>query len=228
MPHVKKALAYARTLDTDGDSLINEVSAQYYDAWPFKGASAYTGTIQLAALRVGEELAKVLGDETYANYCRQWFAQAQKRFEEILWTGQYYRLYHDPASGAVSDTSLGNQLVGQWFAYGCGLGEILPKEHILSALNYVAKMNGSELGIINGVTPEGKPDVQVRSGGYANSITIGETYCFSSTCIDAGVVEKGIGFSQRLGDHIALTKRRSYNTTWNIHPQSGEFLAMDE
>src|SRR5207247_2465669 len=51
-PAVKKALQFARTLDTDGDGLINDdLSLQYYDGWQFHGASAYTSGIWLAALK---------------------------------------------------------------------------------------------------------------------------------------------------------------------------------
>jgi uncharacterized protein (DUF608 family) len=221
-PHVKKATEYARTLDTDGDGVINEVSMQYYDIWQFKGTSAYVGTIWLAALRAAEEMAKVMGDTSFADECRELFARASRSFDEKLWNGRYYRLYNDPATGEISETCLGNQLVGQWFAYSAGLGEILPKEKILSSLKAVEKLNAatSPYGLVNGVRPDGTPDT---SGKYhSSSITIGETFCYAATCVYAGGPKTGMDMAKALYENIALRLGTPWNTTWNIDAKTGE------
>jgi uncharacterized protein (DUF608 family) len=231
MPAVKKALAFAKTLDTDGDGLINdEKSMQYYDGWHFYGASAYTASIQLAALRAGEELAKTLGDKEFEVYCRTWFDKAQKQFENLLWTGSYYRLYNNPLTGRKSDTSLANQLVGQWYSYLCNLGEILPKEHIDLALQYVAKVNGAHtaFGLVNGITSAGKIDTESGASGHSSSQTIGETYCYAATCIHAGLKDLGLPFAERLVRDLALVQRRTWNMTWNMDPKTGACAWGDE
>ncbi len=221
-PHVKKATEYARTLDTDGDGVINEVSMQYYDIWQFKGTSAYVGTIWLAALRAAEEMAKVMGDTSFADECRELFAIASQSFDEKLWNGRYYRLYNDPATGEISETCLGNQLAGQWFAYSAGLGEILPKEKILSSLKAVEKLNAatSPYGLVNGMRPDATPDT---SGKYhSSSITTGETFCYAATCLYSGGPKTGMDMAKALYGNIALRLRTPWNTTWNIDAKTGE------
>ncbi len=221
-PHVRKAIQYAKTLDTDDDGVINEVSMQYYDIWQFKGTSAYVGTIWLAALRAAEKMAKAVGDNLFAQECRDLFSKGSKSFDEKLWNGRYYRLYNDPARGELSETCLGNQLVGQWFAYSAGLGEILPKERILSSLRAVGELNASlsPYGLINGVRPDGAPDT---SGKYHSAgITIGETFCYAATCLYAGGPPIGMEMAKRLYENIALRLRTPWNTTWNLDPLTGE------
>jgi len=203
----------------------DEVSMQYYDCWQFSGVSTYVGTVWLAALRAGEELAKVNGDDAFAKDCRQWFEKAQATVEEKLWTGSYYRLYNDTLRNRRSDTCLGNQLVGQWYAYLCGLGEILPKEHVLGALRHVGAVNGtnSPVGLVHGITPDGKRDMTGRNG-HSSTITIGETWCYAATCIYAGVPDLGMPIAERLARNIALRQRSPWNTTWNMDPDSGRML----
>ncbi|KPL06458.1 hypothetical protein AMJ85_10475 [candidate division BRC1 bacterium SM23_51] len=223
-PAVKRAIRFAQTLDLDDDGVINdEVSMQYYDCWKFTGTSAYVGTIWLAALRAGEEFARMEGDAEFAAECRRWFEKARASLERDLWTGRYYRLYHDRRNGRKSDTSLGNQLVGQWYAYLCGLGEILPRDHILAALRHVAEKNGtsSSFGLVNGVTPDGRRDT-TGTNGHSDSITIGETYCYAATCIYAGIGDLGLPFARQLAENIALRQRSPWNTTWNMNPDTGE------
>lgn len=220
-PHVKKAVRYGTTLDTDGDGVINEVSMQYYDIWRFKGMSGYVGTIWLAALRAAEEMAKAAGDTSFAEECRAAFIKASHSFDGKLWNGRYYRLYNDPATGELSETCLGNQLVGQWFAYSAGLGEILPKQKILSSLKAVSELNAalSPFGLVNGVRPDGTPDT---TGEYHSaSITIGETFCYAATCLYAGGPDTGMDMARRLYENIALRLRSPWNTTWNMDPQTG-------
>jgi uncharacterized protein (DUF608 family) len=174
-------------------------------------------------------------DREFADECRAAFEKAQAAIERDLWTGRYYRLYNDPRAGKRSDTSLGNQLVGQWYAYLCGLGEILPRQHIILALRHVAKHNGasSPFGVVNGMTPDdGTSSRPVGSGtgwrrdttganGHSDSITIGETYCFAATCIYAGVPRLGLPLARNLAENIALRQRTPWNTTWNLNPDTG-------
>jgi uncharacterized protein (DUF608 family) len=230
LPVVKKALKFAQTLDTDGDGLINEHAFSYYDQWQFYGTAIYTCSIQLAALRAAEELAKAAGDDEYATYCYNWFSTAQKRVEELLWNGKYYRLYNDPAASKKSETILHDQLIGQWYAYMYGLGEIFPKDHIESALEVVAETNSKAakgLGLVTGVMPNGKPDM-TPPAVYAPYVTIGGVYCHSASCIYASKKELGLRFSEELWNHTALKLKRPFNQAFNLNPNNGNFVAMDE
>jgi non-lysosomal glucosylceramidase len=171
-PRIKRALQYAMTLDTDNDGLINESpgsdtgfpSNQFYDRWPWFGTSAYTAGLGLAALRAGEEAAKRCGDEEFAKWCRERFEKGRAAYEDLLWTGDYYRLYADPEGFRQSDTCLADQLAGQTAAWLTGLGDILPPEHTAGAIRSVARFNAKTgaPGFVAGVKANGEPD---ESGG---------------------------------------------------------------
>jgi len=229
-PAVKKAIRFARTLDTDGDSLINDdLSGQYYDCWQFHGASAYTNGIWLAALKAAAEFARTQNDDAFRADCRALLQKAQTSYEEKLWTGQYYRLWNDTEKGRRSDTCLAAQLTGQWYAYASGLGEIVPHEHIVTALNRINRANGAGpvWALVNGITPGGGRDV-TGTNGHSQSATLGETWCYAATCVYAGCPELGLPRAARLGENISLRQRRLWNTTWNMNPDTGEMLWGDE
>lgn len=230
---VKKALRYAMTLDKDGDGLVNEdpgsekgfPANQYYDIWPWWGTSAYTSSIWLAALRAGEETAKLQGDQPFADELRGWFDRGRASFEEKLWTGdagaRYYRLYNDPAGKRKSDNLLANGLCGQWFAYAAGLGELLPKDRIDSHISAVLRLNAAatKFGAVNGVTPDGKPDVTFPD--HSAVLTIGETWNFCAMAAFAGRTDDAVALFDKSYANILLNQRTPWNIPWSLDPKSG-------
>lgn len=226
---VRKALQYAMTLDKTGDGLVNEdpgneegfPANQYYDIWPWWGVSAYTGSIWLAALRAGEEMAKFNGDTTFASELRQWFERGSRAFEEKLWTGEYYRLYNAPEMNRRSETSLTNALCGQWFAYACGLGDIVPPEHIDSVIDTVLRLNAkaSPYGAVNGVRPDGSIDTTFA--GHSAAMTIGEVWNFCAMAAFAGRAEEAVDLFNTSYANVALGQRTSWNIPWSLKPDTG-------
>ena len=226
---VQKALRYAMTLDKDGDGLVNEdpgsdkgfPANQYYDIWPWWGTSAYTSSIWLAALRAGAEIAKLQGDQPFAEELRGWFERGRASFEEKLWTGHCYRLYNDPADKRKSDTLLANGLCGQWFAYAAGLGELLPKDRIDSHISAVLRLNAAatEYGTVNGVTPDGKPDVTFRD--HSAVLTIGETWNFCAMTAFAGRTDEAVSLFEKSYANILLNQRTPWNIPWSLDPKTG-------
>ncbi|HUW61350.1 MAG TPA: GH116 family glycosyl hydrolase [Candidatus Bathyarchaeia archaeon] len=230
---VQKALRYAMTLDKDGDGLVNEdpgsdkgfPANQYYDIWPWWGTSAYTGSIWLAALRAGEEIAKLQNDQPFADELRGWFERGRAAFEDKLWAGdaraRYYRLYNDPAGKRKSDTLLANGLCGQWFAYAAGLGDLLPKERIDSHISAVLRLNAAatEYGTVNGVTPDGKPDTTFP--GHSAVLTIGETWNFCAMAAFAGRTADAISLFEKSYSSILLNQRTPWNISWSLDPKTG-------
>ncbi len=217
-PRIKRALQYAMTLDTDGDGLINEApgsdtgfpSNQFYDNWPWFGTSAYTAGIGLAALRAGEEAARSCGDEEFAQWCRGRFDKGRIAYEELLWTGRFYRLYSDPDNFRQSDTCLANQLCGQMYSWLCDLGDLLPLEHLQDALRSIDRLNlrGTIHGAISGVKPDGTPD---ESGGeQSRDVVVAETWNLITTVLtvaarrdNAGLQKQALAAAERLHDSLS-------------------------
>ena len=225
-PAVRRAIEFARTLDTDGDGLINdELSRQYYDCWQMYGAGSYTSGIWLAALRAAAALARTVDDQAFARQCDEGYGKALASFEEKLWTGTYYRLWNDSAHARSNDTCLAAQLTGQWAAFQSDLGWIVPKEHGIQALRHIDRVNGAGAvwALVNGITPDGKRD-RTGSNGHSDSATLGETWCFAAMAIHAGMSELALRRARRLAENIALVQRRPWSMTWNMDPDTGRYL----
>ena len=228
-PRCQAALRFAMTLDKDNDGVVNEdpgsetgfPANQYYDIWPWWGTSAYTGSIWLAALRAGEEMAKKKGDAAFAGEMRKWHQTASASFQDKLWTGSFYRLYNDPANNRKSDTCLTNGLCGQWFAYATGLGEIVPRTTILSMVDTVFRRNvpATKYGAVNGVRPDGMPDETFPD--HSAVITIGEVWNFCAMAAYAGRQEDAMRLFNESYANILLTQRTPWNIPWSLDRNTG-------
>lgn len=229
-PAMKKAMRFALTLDTDGDGLVNEAPGsdtgfpanQYYDVWPWWGTSVYTGSISLAALYAMEDAAKRTDDDAFAREIRAVRERAGDAFDKLLWNGAYYRLYNDPAKDRKSDTSLTNALCGQWFAYTCGLGNILPEKRIQSVINNVLLTNdaATPYGAVNGVRADGTVDDSFPA--HSAVITIGETWNFCAMAAFAGRRDEAIRLFEENYGNIALRQGIPFNIPWSLKPDTGE------
>ena len=228
-PAMKKAMQFALTLDTDGDGLVNEAPGsadgfpanQYYDIWPWWGTSAYTGSICLAALHAAHDAALEIGDDAFANEMESTSKRAADAFEKLLWTGEYYRLYNDPANNRKSDTSLTNALAGQWFAYFAGLSPILPLDHINGTIDTVLRLNdpATPYGAVNGVQPDGSIDRTFE--GHSAALTIGEVWNFCAMAAAAGREADAIRLFEESYRNMAVTQASPWNIPWSLNPETG-------
>ncbi len=143
-PHVLRCLAYAeRTWSPEGGGLLNGLQHNTYDI-EFLGANPLSGVMYLGALRAVAKMAEALSDADTAKTADEKFCASQQALEEACFNGTYYeQAISDPdalpyqfGAGCLSD-----QLFGQTLASLCGLGPLLPGEHIKSALRAVYENN---------------------------------------------------------------------------------------
>jgi uncharacterized protein (DUF608 family) len=142
-PAIKKVLEFSISHDGNDDGLIEDSQHNTYDI-NFEGPNTFVGSLYLAALRAGEEMAGQMGDEPFAQRCRKIFESGSKLTVERLWDGEYFiqlvDLKKHPkyqyATGCLSD-----QLFGQGWAHQLGLGYIYPPEYVRKALQAVWKYN---------------------------------------------------------------------------------------
>jgi len=140
---IKKALEYSIGRDGNDDGLIEDSQHNTFDI-NFQGPNTFVGSLYLAALRAGEEMAKEMGDEAFAGRCRRIFESGSRLTVERLWDGEYFvqlvdlkeHPKHQYAQGCLSD-----QLFGQGWAHQLGLGYIYPAEYVKKALQSVWKYN---------------------------------------------------------------------------------------
>lgn len=143
-PAASRTLDYAkREWDRDGDSLLDGELHNTYDI-EFHGIEPLSNGIYLAALRAGARMASHLGEEEKA---QSWATEADRvaaAMDSVLWNGEYYRqVINDPDIHRYQygDGVLSDQLLGQFHAFIGGLGYILPKEHVDSALAAIVGHN---------------------------------------------------------------------------------------
>lgn len=153
-PVITKAMAYDQRTDKNKDFLPDDHGADNtFDGWPMNGTTAYVSSIFLAGLAAGIRMARVLGDtQTEANYTL-WLEKGKKSFESQLWNGHYYQMARDIGNGTENTGILLAGTVGQWFADVCDLGEILPRDHVLShnlaAFHYCRKKTCPGMPYVN-------------------------------------------------------------------------------
>jgi uncharacterized protein (DUF608 family) len=162
-PRIKRAIEFAWApggWDADRDGVMEGVQHNTYDV-EFFGPNPQCGAWYLGALRAAEEMAGALGERENAREYRRLFESGSRWIDANLFNGEYYVQQVRPASniakglfsarGAddpeepddfqVGEGCLVDQLVGQYFAHVCGLGELLKPENTRAALRSILKYN---------------------------------------------------------------------------------------
>jgi len=142
-PRIKKALEFSIKQDGNEDGLIENSQHNTFDI-NFEGPNTFVGSLYLAALRAGEEMAKEMGEADFARRCRRIFESGSRLTVERLWDGEYFieqvdlakHPKHQYEKGCLSD-----QLFGQGWAHQLGLGYIYRPQNVRSALESVWKYN---------------------------------------------------------------------------------------
>jgi uncharacterized protein (DUF608 family) len=238
----KRAIRYLYLLDPDDCGLVHDQphvlpgeawpANQFYDCWPWHGVSSYVAGTWLATLAAGKALAKAMGDQEFLAECTGRLRKAQGAFNQRLWTGSYYRLWNDVQTGRSSEVVLANQLMAQWCTRLAGLEDVLPRERVHAALGKVAALNlkATSYGLINGVTPDGKPfDTRVHPGGdFGMNIFVGENLCAAMTFMYEGQRDTGLEIARRLYEVMAVKTRSPWNQRCLLNGKTGLPLWGDD
>ncbi len=228
-PRVKKLLTYTLAKwDEDGDGVLQGEQPNTYDI-AFYGPNMYIGALWLAALRAGEEMAKLQSEPDFAATLRQRFVAGSKNYDELLWNGEYYIQILDesePQEDQFGTGCLADQLFGQWWAHLLDLGHVLPEEHVKATLNSIVRHNVREgfsgfdhdyrvfadrddSGVLVCTWPQGgRPDVPVR---YCDEVWTGIEYQVGAHCIIEGMVDEGLAIVAALRQRYDGRRRNPYN-----------------
>ncbi len=161
-PHAKRALEFCWVeggWDGNVDGLMegcqhNTMDVEYY------GPNPQMEVWYLGALRATEEMAHYMGDDDFAEKCRDLFEKGKAWTDENLFNGDYYE-HHiqpplDPAKVAegtfgpkptknpilqLGSGCLVDQLVGQHVAHSAGLGHLLDSAQIKQTYRSIKKYN---------------------------------------------------------------------------------------
>lgn len=152
--------ALARRFPAITPSLVGQraisMGYQTFDTWAFYGVSSYVLFLWIAALEAMADAAERLGE---AGGAYDGLLQRARASAEMLWNGEYFKLWLDPATGEGDDACMAAQLLGQLAARVAGLGDVVDPAKARTALRAIARHNlAADEGLINGVYPgEARP-----------------------------------------------------------------------
>jgi non-lysosomal glucosylceramidase len=212
-PHVKRAVEYLIARDAKASNgqtrgLLQDDQWNTYDE-ALHGVTTFISGYYLAALRAGEEWARRMDDVVTADRFHEIFESGQKKLVELCWNGEYFQQYlpdYLNRKGEVGPGCMSDQLIGQWWAHQLGLGYILPKDNVLSALHSIFKYNwksdltgwkhaprafagANDKGLIICTWPKGGRPANVML--YSDEVWTGIEYQVAAHMIYEGLLEEG-------------------------------------
>lgn len=228
-PKAKKALEFAwQSWDPNKDGLIEGEQHNTYDI-EFYGPNSMVGTLYLGALKAAEEMARALGEDASAKSYYDLFKKGKERLDSELFNGEYYIQKHNPqeiTKNQYGKGCLSDQLLGQWFARIVALGELLPKEHMRSALLSIFKHNwrkdffnhsnyfrtyvlNDEKGLLLCSWPQGeRPEFPFY---YCDEVWTGIEYQVAAHLIYEGFLREGLSIVKGLRDRHDGVRRNPWD-----------------
>ena len=253
-PSVKKALAFAWSpenpdaWDADGDGILEGRQHHTLDMELF-GPSSWLQGLYLAALRAGAVMARAMGDAEFAGTCDRLFENGSKFMESALFNGKWYfqrvdlqdkatldrfgcaASYWNDETGEmkyqIGEGSIIDQMLGQYHAALCGLGDIFDPAHRKTALKTMVESNfkptlrefynpcrlfalDDEAGTVICDYPEGayKPAVPIP---YCEECMTGFEYAFAALLLSEGMLPEGLAAVRAIRDLYTGERRNPWS-----------------
>jgi len=140
---IKRSLEFLINEDADGNGLLEGSQHNTYDI-NFHGPNTMIGSLYLAALLAGAEMARDMDDDGFAERCRELFESGSGLSVERLFNGEFFTQEVDLKKHPrhqYGDGCLADQLFGQGWAHQVGLGYVYPKEAIDATLQAIWRYN---------------------------------------------------------------------------------------
>ncbi len=230
-PRIMKALEFVIRQDGNGDGLIENSQHNTFDI-NFEGPNTFVGSLYLAALRAGEEMARLQNDDAFAQRCRRIYESGRQRTLQRLWDGEYFIQEVDLKKHTRSQYGTGclsDQLFGQGWAHQVGLGYIYPRERVASALRAVWKYNWApDVGPYNKVHKPGRPFASPGEAGlftctwpkspylpqgvrYKNEVWTGIEYQVANHMLYEGMLTEGLSIIRGIHERYHPLKHNPWN-----------------
>jgi len=236
---MKKALEYLIREDADNDGILEGRQHNTLDV-DLYGPSSWLTSMYLAALRAGEEMAREMGDTSFADECLTLFKRGAARFDEVFFNGEYYVhvLNHEqhPDAMRIGNGCHIDQLLGQWWAHQLGLGRVSPAKGSTKAMKSLFKYNFvPDIGPFRDVAKPGRWYAMPGETGlvmtsfpfkdkakvlgptptwasmYLNECWTGCEYAAAAEMIYEGLVEEGLRVARAVDDRHSPSRRNPYN-----------------
>ncbi len=246
-PGVKKSLEFAwKHWDADKDGVMEGVQHNTYDI-EFYGPNTMMGTLYLAALRAAEEIARYLGEDDKAEEYHAVYASGRKLMDKRLFNGEWYeqkimpsahaagRLAFDseniPKAGEMPKYQYGkgclsDQMIGQWYAYMLGLGDLLDEGSVKKTIRSIYRYNfrkdlyshpnpqrvyaqdGDSGTLLCSWPRGGRPEFPFP---YSDEVWTGIEYEVAALLMYAGFLDRGLAVVKAARDRHDGTKRNPWD-----------------
>jgi non-lysosomal glucosylceramidase len=208
-PHVRLALDHVMSNHDRGDGVIDGPQPNTFDV-AIQGPNTFIGSLYLAALRAGEEMARLVGEGEDAERFHLRFESGRAAMERELWGDEHYVHRFDAATQAAMAYGEGchsAQLIGQWWAHVLDLGHLFDPRHVRRALASIRRHNlrknlkgldlsgrrflrEDEPGLLNCTWPKGgRPAVPLL---YSDEVWTGMEYVVAGLMLFEGMVDEAL------------------------------------
>jgi uncharacterized protein (DUF608 family) len=217
-----------RRWDPEGNGVLRGIQPSTHDI-DLRGVNPFMGGLWLAALRATEEMATLVGASEQARELRTLFERGSAEYDAMMFTGTHFAQVLEPddppryqwGRGVLSD-----QLVGQWWAHLLGLGYVLPRDHVVTALRTVVRTNLrhgfrdmphqqrvfadlDDTGLLMCSWPEG--DRPLEPTRYCDEVWSGSEYQVAAHCLVEGLYDEAFAVLTGLWSRYDGTRRNPYN-----------------
>ena len=163
-PAVRKATQYtvAMSANHGPDAVISipdDVRSEWWEGFDWYGMTAHAGGLRISNMAMAARMAEAMGDQEFAEQCRQWLRQGQASMENKMWNEAVgsYLLYRHEKLGKTNDTIMSNQFDGEWNNDFHGLPGIFRKDRVDRALTTIKKSCMAPYGAVSFAKPDLTP-----------------------------------------------------------------------
>jgi len=239
-PKVKMAVEFMIRRDGNADVMLEGAQPNTLDA-NWYGKISYISSLYLAMLKAGEAMATEMGDEKFAEQCREIASRGEKSILETF-NGEYFFQIEDPRHKDEIGVGPGcyiDQIFGQTWAHWVGLGLLFDRKKQLSALRALWKYNfvpdvgpfreqfvpgrwyatAGDAGLIMCSWPKGGKNPAFEKHwqyGYFNECMTGFEYQAAAHMIWEGLdhpdlLQNGLAITRAIHDRYSAALRNPYN-----------------
>jgi len=219
-PYMKKVIDWLIKRDEDGDGIPDSKGGfdNSYDGTYMYGTSSYIGSLFLCSLKAFISASQIL-DYEYSTYLK--IFEKAKASMDSLWNGKYFInwKYKDKEK----DSCLNTQILGEFWCDVLGLGNILDKDKVISALKSIYELNGkaSKFCLVNSVNPDGSID---ESTAQMKSCWPRISFAIASHMILKGMKNEGIEIAQK--EWNTISSRYPWNQPSKIDAFTGDHFGL--
>ena len=219
-PAVIQGLQWLHSLDTDGDGLPEGATA-----WAQRepGTFSYTAGLYLAALRAGEELARVTQDRKLAEELGRRVAVGRASAVAELWNGRLFTRGQDPATGQRSENLFAGSLAGEWAGWLLGLPEVYDRRLANTALRRL--MEQFSVAGLHVPPNEIRPDGAAEAASADQAWSGYQSTYLAALAIARGHPDAGLALARRLHEAEAIRARAPFAPPRGCDPRTGRAIS---